>query len=83
MQKKKFERFYDFLRPVFGHGRLGHPQFLEYYFLFFWEGGCGKNVGYKYSLSFFQQKVTVKFCLFDHYCYWKKLHYPPFPTYQE
>ena len=22
-------------RPVFGHGRLGHPQSLEYYFLFF------------------------------------------------
>ena len=30
--KKKviFERFFYFLRPAFGHGRLGHPQSLEY-----------------------------------------------------
>ena len=25
-----FERFCYFLRPAFGHGRLGHPQSLEY-----------------------------------------------------
>ena len=32
LQKKKliFERFFDFSRPAFGHGRLGHPQSLEY-----------------------------------------------------
>ena len=33
--KKKtvlFWRFFCFLRPAFGHGRLGHPQSLEYYF---------------------------------------------------
>ena len=31
-EKKKqiFERFFDFLRPAFGHGHLGHPQSLEY-----------------------------------------------------
>ena len=29
-KKKIFERFFDFLRPAFGHGRLGHPQSLEY-----------------------------------------------------
>ena len=26
-----FGGFLDFLRPAFGHGRLGHPQSLEYY----------------------------------------------------
>ena len=33
LRRKKlvFERFVDFLRPAFGHGRLGHPQSLEYY----------------------------------------------------
>ena len=25
-----FKRFFDFLRQAFGHGRLGHPQSLEY-----------------------------------------------------
>ena len=34
MQKKYFFQvifiFLDFLRPAFGHGRLGHPQSLEY-----------------------------------------------------
>ena len=32
-KKKKmiFERFYDFLWPAFGHGRLGHQQSLEYH----------------------------------------------------
>ena len=30
MQKKlTFELFFDFLRPAFGHGRLGHPQSLD------------------------------------------------------
>ena len=28
-----FERFFDFLRPAFGHGRLDHPQSLEYFTL--------------------------------------------------
>ena len=27
---KKMGRFFYFLRPVFGHGRMGHPQSLEY-----------------------------------------------------
>ena len=30
-KKMIFERFFDFLRPAFGHGRLGHPQSLEYF----------------------------------------------------
>ena len=30
-KKKIFERFFDFLRPAFSHGRLGHPQSLEYF----------------------------------------------------
>ena len=29
-----FGRFFCFLRPEFGHGRLGHPQSLEYLRLF-------------------------------------------------
>ena len=29
-----FERFFNFLGPAFGYGRLGHPQSLEYYSLF-------------------------------------------------
>ena len=30
--KKKliFKQFFNFLRPAFGHGRLGYPQSLEY-----------------------------------------------------
>ena len=28
-----FERFFYFLRPAFGHGRLGHPQSLEFDFV--------------------------------------------------
>ena len=36
--RKKVDFFFfllDFLRPAFGHGRLGHPQSLEYcYFIF-------------------------------------------------
>ena len=30
-----FERFFYFLQPAFGHGRLGHPQSLEYLFNFY------------------------------------------------
>ena len=31
MKKKQiFVRFFCFLRPALGHGRLGHPQSLEY-----------------------------------------------------
>jgi len=30
-KKLIFERFFDFLRSAFGHGRLGHLQSLEYY----------------------------------------------------
>ena len=35
-KKKKlfFGRFFYFLRPAFSHGHLGHPQSLEYFFLF-------------------------------------------------
>ena len=28
------ERFFDLLRPAFGHGLLGHPQSLEYLYYF-------------------------------------------------
>ena len=31
-----FERFFDFLRPAFGHGRLGHPESLEYLNTIYW-----------------------------------------------
>ena len=33
LKKKRsfFGRFFCFLQPAFGHGRLGHPQSLEYY----------------------------------------------------
>ena len=36
-EKKKiiFERFFYFLRPAFGHGCLGHPQSLKYFFYVF------------------------------------------------
>ena len=31
-KKKLFlSDFFDFLRPAFGHGRLGYPQSLEYF----------------------------------------------------
>ena len=30
-----FERFFNFLRPAFSHGRLGHPHSLEYLIQFF------------------------------------------------
>ena len=36
LRKKKqiFRPIFCFLRPAFGHGRLGHPQSLEYHLLF-------------------------------------------------
>ena len=51
--KKKrwfFGRFFCFLRPAFGHGRLGHPQSLEdfNYFLFL-------------KLSYFGDKHLISF----------------------
>ena len=30
-KKTDFQAFFHFLRPAFGHGRLGQPQSLEYY----------------------------------------------------
>ena len=30
-KKLIFLTFFNFLRPAFGHGRLGHPQSLEYF----------------------------------------------------
>ena len=33
-KKLIFFAFFEFLRPAFGHGRLGHPQSLEYYKLY-------------------------------------------------
>ena len=40
--KKKrsfFQPFFCFLQPAFGHGRLGHPQSLEYSSSFSLRGG--------------------------------------------
>ena len=34
-KKADFRAFFCFLWPVFGHGRLGHPQSLEYLKLLF------------------------------------------------
>ena len=39
-----FGRFFCFLRPAFGHGRLGHPQSLEYFFIFFFHSQPGPTL---------------------------------------
>ena len=33
-----FLSFFDFLRPAFSHGRLGHPQSLEYLLMYLLSG---------------------------------------------
>ena len=50
--KKKrwfFGRYFCFLRPAFGHGRLGHPQSLEYYINSF-----------KHFINMLKSKPTLK-----------------------
>ena len=39
-----FRGFFSFLRPVFGQGRLGHPQSLEYFVLVYIEGHISQHI---------------------------------------
>ena len=51
--------FFSFVRPAFGHGRLGHPQSLEYYeFIFILGNFHGSVIIYVTVQGYVVKSVT-------------------------
>ena len=60
-KKTVFRAIFDFLRPAFGHGRVGHPQSLEYFLALLIKAGLSMAVVTKlFANQYYLEELSNK-----------------------